>query len=191
MQTQDAPVREREPAAKPVGLTPWIAAVAVVVLGALVFGVWALVDSDGADELESVEAPEIVTQWGEAFVAGDPEGLAALYAEGGAFNCRAFDFTIGREEIPDVVMGDETDFTEFKPTTVLVGDEIIAVEYMVSAVSPVSGERISTPLLAVFDVDADGLIRQSTIDYDPEEMFPDMFSDASEQGLASAYQLGA
>lgn len=43
-------------------------------------------------------------------------------------------------------------FTEFRPTTVLVGDEIIAVEYRVSAESP-SGKSVSTPMIAVFDVD--------------------------------------
>lgn len=113
--------------------------------------------------------------------AKDPT-LAAVYAEGGAFNCRAFDFTIDREMIADVVMDDETDFTEFQPTTVLVGDEIIAVEYLVIAESP-SGQSVSTPLIAVFDVDESGLITQSMVDYDRRKMFPDQFP-ASEQGLA-------
>ncbi len=71
-----------------------------------------------------------------------------------------------------------TNAIEFKPTTVLVGDEIIAAEYMVSAQSP-SGKGVSTPLIAVFDIDASGMIVRSTIDYDRQEMFP----EASEQGL--------
>ena len=37
-----------------------------------------------------------------------------------------------------------------EPTTLLVGDEIIAVEFTVSATSP-SDEAISTPLPAVFE----------------------------------------
>ena len=149
------------------------------------FGVGALLGSVWLDdEPQSVEVPAIVNQWGDAFVAGSPEALAALYAEGGAFNCRAFDFTITDEEIADVVLGDETDFTEFKPTTVLVGDEIIAVEYLVRAESP-SGRKVSTPLIAIFDVDDSGLINRSTIDYDREEMFPDQFSGASEEGFTA------
>ena len=132
-----------------------------------------LLSSCGSDdEPAAVETPVIVDEWGAAFVAEDAIALAALYGEGATFNCRAWDFTIGEGEIPDVVMGDGTDFTEFAPTTVIVGDEIIVAEYMVTAVSP-SGQSISTPLLAVFDVGPDGLLAGSTIDYDRAAMFPD------------------
>lgn len=162
----------------------WIVA-AVIAAVAAAFGVGALLGSVWLDdEPESVEAPAIVNQWGDAFVAGSPEALAALYAEGAAFNCRAFDFTISDEKIVDVVLSDETDFTEFKPTTVLVGDEIIAVEYLVHAESP-SGKEISTPLIAILDVDDSGLISRSTIDYDRGEMFPDQFPGASEEGFTA------
>ncbi len=146
----------------------------VVVVGvvALAGGVLIGILIDGGDEPSTVGTADIVDEWGAAFVAEDAEALAALYSEGGTFNCRAWDFTIDAEEIPDVVMGDGTDFLEFEPTTVLVGDEIVVAEYMVTAVSP-SGEPISTPLIAVFDVASDGLLTGSTIDYDRTAMFPD------------------
>ena len=186
MQTHDPETLERPPLGERTSPRRWIVMVlGAVVVGAVAFGLGAIVGSGGSDDLaEPVAAPEVVDEWGGAFVAGDPQALAALYGEGATFNCRAFDFTIGSEEIADVVLGDETDFTAFKPTTVLAGDEIIAVEYLVSAESP-SGKSVSTPLIAVFDVDENGLIKRSTIDYDRREMFPDQFADASEQGLTA------
>jgi hypothetical protein len=184
VETSSPEAVEHAPREKRRSWRPLIAVVAAVVLGALAFGLGVTVGSDGADdEVDSVEAPDVVNRWGEAFVAGDPGELAALYSEGATFNCRAFDFTIGKEKIADVVMGDESAFSEVKPTTVLVGDEIVAVEYMVRRQSP-SGEDISTPLIAVFDIDDDGLIVGSTIDYDRREMFPEDFNGASEQGLS-------
>lgn len=60
--------------------------------------------------------------------AADPEAPAALYADGAAFNCRAFDYTVDSGQIASVFPGRNlADFTEFKPGTVLVGDEIISV----------------------------------------------------------------
>lgn len=53
---------------------------------------------------------------------------------------------------------------------------------MFRATSP-SGEGVSTPLLAVFEVDESGLITRSMIDYNPEELFPDLFPDVSEEGF--------
>lgn len=139
-----------------------------VLIGALVGGD----DGPGDEGPGTAETPPVVDEWGAAFVDEDPEALAALYADDATFNCRAWDFTIDAEEIPDVVMGDGTDFLEFEPTTVLVGDEVIVAEYAVTAVSP-SGQSVSTPLLAVFDVAPGGLLAGSTIDYDRAAMFPD------------------
>ncbi len=185
MRMHDQEASEQARPAHVASWMPWIALVGAVAAGALGFWLGTLVASDGAgDETESTEAPGFVDQWGAAFVAGDPDALAGLYADGAAFSCRAFDFTINSEEIADVFMGDGTDFTEFKPTAVLVGDEIITVEYIVSATSP-SGEGNSTPLIAVFDVEENGLIARSTIDYDRREMFPDQFPQASEQSLTA------
>lgn len=182
MQTNDRATLEPPGLKERSGSRWWIAVLGALLLGA-VFGLGVVVGSGGDDdEADGVSPPEVVTAWGGAFVSGDSEALAALYAEGGAFNCRAFDFTIDREMIADVVLNDETNFTEFQPTTVLVGDEIIAVEYLVSAESP-SGESVSTPMIAVFDVDESGLITKSMIDYNRREMFPDLFP-SSEQGLA-------
>jgi hypothetical protein len=152
------------------GVRWWL--IAVLGVAALAGGVLIGFVIGGDDEPAADESADIVDEWGAAFVAEDPQALAALYADGATFNCRAWDFTIDAEEIPDVVMGDGTDFTEFEPTTVLVGDEIIVAEYMVAAVSP-SGQQISTPLLAVFDVAPNGLLAGSTIDYDRAAMFPD------------------
>ena len=152
------------------GVRRWLAAV----IGVVALGVGLLLGTflGGGDDPAAVETADIVDDWGDAFVAEDPEALAALYADGATFNCRAWDFTIDAEEIPDIVMGDGTDFTEFEPTSVLVGDEIVVAEYMVAAVSP-SGRSVSTPLIAVFDVASDGLLAGSTIDYDRAAMFPD------------------
>jgi hypothetical protein len=148
-----------------------IAAAAIAVLAAA-FGTGALVGtSQAGDEPASVNAPDIVRQWGQAFVAEDREALAALYAEPATFSCRAFDFTIDSREIVDVVMHDATDFTQFEPTSVIVGDEMIVAEYDVVAISP-SGKDVSTPLIAVFDVAPNGLLAASTIDYDRAAMFP-------------------
>ena len=152
------------------GVRLWLVAVIGVV--ALVAGLVLGVFLGRNDEPAAVESADIVDDWGAAFVNEDPEALAALYADGATFNCRAWDFTIDAEEIPDVVMGDGTDFTKFEPTTVLVGDEIVVAEYKVAAVSP-SGRPVSTPLIAVFDIESDGLLAGSTIDYDRAAMFPD------------------
>lgn len=146
--------------------------IALIGVVALIGGVLIGLVIGGDDEPAAVETADIVDEWGAAFVAEDSQALAELYADGATFNCRAWDFTIDAAEIPDVVMGDGTDFTEFEPTTVLVADEIIVAEYMVAAVSP-SGQQISTPLLAVFDVAPNGLLAGSTIDYDRAAMFPD------------------
>ena len=116
------------------GVRPWLVAVIGVV--ALVAGLLLGIFLGRNDEPAALESADIVDDWGAAFVNEDPEALAALYADGATFNCRAWDFTIDAEEIPDVVMGDGTDFTEFEPTTVLVGDEIVVAEYKVAAVSP-------------------------------------------------------
>lgn len=184
MQTQNPETTEEPQPDEESNQRSWILVAAAVGLALVAFGLGAVVGASGTDELKAEETPEVVNKWGEAFVAEDPEALAELYADGAAFNCRAFDFTITRDQIADVVMSDETDFTEFKPTTVLVGDEIIAVEYMVKAKSPLGGD-VSTPLIAVFDVDESGLIARSTIDYDQREMFPDMFSGAAEESVAA------
>jgi len=149
MQTQTPQEPQHVQSAAAATKPPWFTIAAAAILAVLAFVVGVVVGSaDIGDDVR--DAPAVVGQWSEAFVSGDPEALTALHAESGTFNCRAFDFTIGRNEIVDVVMQDETDFTEFKPTTVLVGDEIIAVEYQVSATSP-SGKEVTTPLLAVFD----------------------------------------
>jgi ketosteroid isomerase-like protein len=156
----------------------WLLVVAVVAALAVAFGVGLLVgsggngdDSETTADAETTDVPDIVEQWGDAFVAEDRDALAALYTTDATFNCRAFDFTIGSDEITDVVMHDGTDFVEFEPTSVLVGDEVVVVEYDVVAVSP-SGRDVSTPLIAVFDVTPDGLLAASTIDYDRAELFP-------------------
>ena len=157
------------------GVRRWlrVAAVFAAVLVAFVLG--ALVGSGDSDgEPAAMETPDIVEDWGAAFVAEDRQALAGLYGEGATFNCRAWNFTIGGEEIADVVMHDDTDFIAFEPTTVLVGDEIVVAEYMVTAVSP-SGRDVSTPLIAVFDITTDGSLAGSTIDYDRAAMFPDGF----------------
>jgi hypothetical protein len=161
---REAPVEQRH------GVRWWL--IALTGVGALVGGVLIGLLIGGDDEPAAGGTADIVDEWGAAFVAEDSQALAALYADGATFNCRAWDFTIDAEEIPDVVMGDGTDFTEFEPTTVLVGDEIVVAEYMVAAVSP-SGHQVSTPLLAVFDVEPNGLLAGSTIDYDRAAMFPD------------------
>ena len=175
MKTQEAPaneVRPQGPEANRRRVRPWLI-LTVVAAATAAFGLGVLVGSGDSDgEPTTVETPAIVDDWGAAFVAEDPQALAALYADGATFNCRAWDFTIGGEEISDVVMGDGTDFTEFEAMTVLAGEEIIVAEYMVTAVSP-AGQSISTPLIAVFDVTADGLLAGSTIDYDRAAMFPD------------------
>ena len=164
MQRQESPRRS--------AVGPGLLVLAVVVALAAGFGVGVLVGSSEAeDETETIDVPDIVQQWGAAFVAEDREALAALYVDDATFNCRAFDFTIGHDEITDVVMHDATDFIEFEPTTVLAGDEIIVVEYDVVAVSP-SGRDVSTPLIAVFDITPNGLLAASTIDYDRAELFP-------------------
>jgi len=162
--------RLEAPAAHDHRVRGWLVAVigVVALMGGLLLGIFL----GGDEEPASVETADIVDDWGAAFVAEDPEALAALYSDGATFNCRAWDFTIDAEEIPDVVMGDGTDFTEFEPTTVLVGDEIVVVEYVVAAVSP-SGRPVSTPLIAVFDIASDGLLAGSTMDYDRAVMFPD------------------
>mgnify|MGYP001813929962 FL=1 len=159
-------------AAENPGWRLWLAIVAVVVGLAAAFGLGTWVGSGATeDDTKSVEVPALVNEWGAAFVNEDPDALAALYNQGTTFNCRAWDFTIDRDEIVDVVMHDETDFTAFEPTTVLIGDEIITVEYAVTAISP-SGQSVSTPLLAVLDVAPNGLLAGSTIDYDRAAMFP-------------------
>lgn len=164
MFTQDPPRRRM--------MRPWLLAVALVVVLAAAVGVGVLVGSNASDDdTEVIEVPDIAERWGAAFVAEDRDALAALYAEDATFNCRAFDFSIDRDEITDVVMHDATDFIEFEPTTVLAGDEIIVVEYDVVAVSP-SGQDVSTPMVAVFDVAPNGLLAASTIDYDRAALFP-------------------
>jgi hypothetical protein len=165
--------REVGSAAEGSSWSRWLVVVAVVAGLAAAFGLGAWVGSRTTENTpESAEVPGMVNDWGAAFVNGDSEALAALYNDGATFNCRAWDFTIDRDEITDVVRLDETDFTAFEPTTVLVGDEIITVEYAVTAISP-SGQAIATPLLAVFDVAPNGLLTGSTIDYDRAAMFPD------------------
>jgi hypothetical protein len=162
MQTQESPRRNT--------VRPWLLVAAGIVALAAAFGVGALVGS-GQVEKGSVEAPAIVTQWGEAFAAEDREALAALYAENGTFSCRAWNFSVDSGEIAAVVMHDTTDFIVVDPTTVLVGEEIIVVEYDVAAISP-SGKDVATPLIAVFEVAPNGLFAASTIDYDRTAMFP-------------------
>jgi hypothetical protein len=180
MQTQEASLQRPESTPRELRIPVerprwrrWPAVVAVIVGLAAAFGLGAWVGSSATEtDTESVEVPAIVNDWGAAFVHEDRDALAALYNDGATFNCRAWDFTIDRDEIVDVVMHGETDFTAFEPTTVLVGDEIITVEYAVTAISP-SGQSIATPLLAVFDVAPNGLLSASTIDYDRVAMFPD------------------
>jgi hypothetical protein len=166
MQKQESPRRDT--------VRPWLLVAAGIAALTALFGVGVLVGSSQVEN-GSVEAPAIVNQWGEAFVAEDREALAALYAEEATFNCRAWNLSIDSGEIAGVVMHDTTDFLVLDPTTVLVGEEMIVVEYDVVAISP-SGKDVATPLIAVFDVAPNGLLAASTIDYDRTAMFPDSSS---------------
>ena len=152
-----------------------VAAVLALVVGSAI-GWWL-----GSDGEESVETPDVVERWAEAWVSGDYEGLDALYAQDAVFVTPTDQWSRGVIRAAALETMANTDFSALEREATIVGDDVIVVEYTVRGTHDYTvrgtdvrpGVPVETQLVAVFEVDADGLLARSTVYFDESEMFPD------------------
>lgn len=148
---------------------------AVAVLGAAVvgLGIWLMTEVESGSALEDVA---IVDQWADAFIEGDPDGVAALFTEDGTYEERGptqvFEGTQAiRQQLEEAFLyGDATEMT---PKTVIMGNgllsgsgDVIITEWTMSGMSA-SGARdpsdktpFSVQAVTLFEME-DGLVSRS------------------------------
>ena len=142
---------------------------AVIILGvALVgLGIWLMVDLGAAGDAESVE---IVDQWADAFLDGDPDTVATLFTEDGVYEERGptqvFEgHSAIRQQLQEGFQ--YADATEMTPNTVITADsimfgtnDVIVVEWTMRGMSA-SDDRVSSDKTP-FSVEAVTLFEMET-----------------------------
>jgi uncharacterized protein (TIGR02246 family) len=169
--------QEVEVSPRPRSPSVLIAGLLVVAAGAM--GWWL-----GSTSNTAAEVPEIVLQTNDAWVDGDPDGVAALYTDDGVYTEKPLEAPAlsrdeswtGREAIHGHVrLGLQyADFDEMRVDTVMVVNDLIVFEWTASGMSSNTFRESMTPFetsgMTVFEME-DGLIARSFIYYNSGEVF--------------------
>lgn len=158
---------------------------AVIILGAALvgLGIWLMVELEADGNGESAE---IVDQWKDAFLDGDPDAVATLFTEDGVYEERGpTQIFEGRSAIRRQLQEgfQYADATVMTPNTVITADsimfganDVIAVEWTMRGISA-SDDRVSTDKTP-FSVEAvtlfemkDGLISRSVFYASWDDLF--------------------
>ncbi|MDH3302911.1 MAG: nuclear transport factor 2 family protein [Acidimicrobiia bacterium] len=126
---------------------------------------------------ETTNTPAIVEQWEDAWLSGDPDVVAALYADDAVWRIPTQgDVVEGREAIRDnaVFILNWMMFDEFDDQTVVVGEQVIVVESTWHGESRTTNRPEMAPFVSdvvmVFEVE-EGLIARSSFFVDYDEVF--------------------
>ena len=150
-----------------------IGMVAILGVALIGLGIWVAVELAADGNAESVE---IVDQWAEAFLQGDPDSVAALFTEDGIYEERGptqiFEgHPAIRQQLHEAFRyGDATEMT---PNSVITADtilrgnsDVLVVEWTMSGMSasdnrdPADKTPFSVEAVTLFEVE-DGLISRS------------------------------
>ncbi|MDH3680444.1 MAG: nuclear transport factor 2 family protein [Acidimicrobiia bacterium] len=133
---------------------------------------WVLGSSD-----DTTDTPAIVERWQEAWLSGDPDAVAALYAEDATWQDPTEVGVIrgrgGIQSNAEFTFAWLT-FSDFEDETVVVGEGVIVVESIWSgdsrSLTRAEMTPFSTKAVTILEVD-DDLITGSAIYFDPDELF--------------------
>lgn len=145
-----------------------LVAVVVAMIGLVGGGLRITRAQEASPQTGAAGLPPLLRAWADAYTAGDPAAVAALYTEDGLYeDVPSGTLARGREEIAGYLEQSVAQLPGWRvePTAGYRAEGWAVLEYVFSATDAASGQRFSARAATVFEIEGD-LIRRSADYYD-------------------------